>query len=108
MAHDQLSKAWKTGTLKMDSSFIVDISMFQKTMTFDEILSNSITTTSPQDTQDDGRPMKLSLENSGGPECLNLSITTSTVVPHAKPPRYTLEHAFHYSLTKYPLASGNP
>jgi hypothetical protein len=108
MAHDRLSKAWKIGTLRMDLSSTVDISMFQKMMTFDKILSNNTMITLPQDIQDNGRPTKLFLENSGGPKCLSLSITMSMVVPPAKPPKYTLGHVFHYNLTKYPLVSGNP
>jgi hypothetical protein len=91
----------------MDSSFTADISTFQRIMISDEISSNSTMTTLPQDTQDNRRPIKLSLENSGGPECLNLSITILTVALPAKPPKYTLEHTFHYSLIKYPLAFGN-
>jgi hypothetical protein len=75
---------------------------------FDGTSLNNIITILPQDTQNDGRPTKLSLENSGGPECPNSSTTMSMVVLSAKPPKYTLEYAFPYSQTKYPSAFGNP
>jgi hypothetical protein len=76
--------------------------------TFKETLLNSTTTTLPQDIQDNGRPIKLSLENSGGLEYPNSSTTMLMVVLLAKLLKYTLEPTSYYSQTKYLSASGNP
>jgi hypothetical protein len=82
--------------------------MFQKIMICDGTSLNNTMTILPQDTQDDGRPTKLFLENFGGPKCPNLSTITLIIILPAKPPKYTPKHESHYNPTKYPLAFENP